>query len=306
MTVGIVLNLTHTGAKPGQVILTDIWGDEIPGHRPGPFYLNPGDTIELVYTSIVATSYKNGNIRGFITGGYLTSTFTLDPDILTAIGITALEARVAALEDGAIDVYQGGALVQANVRDLNFASGATVVSGGAHAADVTIAGGGGGIDVLQGGVPILAGASAMNFAAGATVIDGGGGQANVTVTGGGSDEEFTAVCPAGAVVGQAVYLTGAAGPTVGLSQGLYASGTYATVGFIKSKSAPTVCVVLTDGELGGFAGLTPAAPYYLSASTPGVITAAWPVNPGEVYKKVGVAKDSTTLLINLDEDFTVL
>ena len=291
MTVGIVLNLTHPGTLPGQVTLTDIWSDEIPGHRPGPTYISPGETAELVYTSVVATSYKNGNIRGFIDAGYLTSSFAIDPDILDAIGF---------------DVYQGGVPTKSGVRTLNFVSGATVASGGTYQADVTVAGGGGGLNILQGGVPVMA-ATAMNFVAGATVLDAGGGQADVTATGGGGgSEEFTAVCPVGALVTQAVYLTGAAGPVVALSQGITAGGVYPTVGFIKSKSAPTVCVVQTDGELGGFVGLTPGAPYYLSATTPGGIAATWPTLPGQVYKRVGVAKDSTTLLINLDEDFTLL
>lgn len=166
-------------------------------------------------------------------------------------------------------------------------------------------GSGAGFQVLQGGVPIMT-ATTLNFAAGATVVDAGGGQADVTNTGGGGGEDFAATCLVAHTVGQIVYLTGAAGPAVDLALAVHPSVTFPAIGFIAVKSTPTTCVVKTDGELSGFAGLTPGVVYYLDPTTPGAITNVAPVAAGQVVQKVGQAKDATTLLINLDDDFTEL
>ena len=165
---------------------------------------------------------------------------------------------------------------------------------------------GGAIDVYQGGILVKAGASKLNFASGATVTDGGVGQADVAVTGGGGGEDFTATCLAGVAVTQIVYLTGAPGPAVAVALAVHPGGAYPAIGFIGSKSAPTVCLVQTDGELTGFVGLVPGAVYYLSPTVVGAITNIPPVAGGQVVQKVGQAKDATTLLINLDDDFVEL
>jgi len=168
-------------------------------------------------------------------------------------------------------------------------------------------GAGGGVEVLQGGVSVVASASKLNFVSGATVVDAGLGQADLTVTGGGgSTEDFAATCLVGASVGQIVYLTGAAGPAVDAALAAHPSSTYPAIGFISLKMSPTTCTVQTDGELAVFAGLTPGAIYYVDPVTPGAITSTPPSASGHVVQKVGQAKDATTILINLDTDFTEL
>jgi len=166
-------------------------------------------------------------------------------------------------------------------------------------------GSGAGFSVLQGGVPIMT-ATSLNFVSGTTVVDGGGQQADLTVTGGSGGEDFAATCAVADTVGQIVYLTGAPGPAIAPALGIHPGSTFPAIGFISVKSTPTVCVVQTDGELNAFAGLTPGVVYYLDPTTPGAITSTAPIAAGQVVQKVGQAKDATTLLINTDDDFTLL
>lgn len=268
---GIVLNLTHTGATSKQIQIVDVGTlENLDQRRPGQMYLDPGETITLTYTSAVANSYHRGNIHGFIQLGYLTATFSLSPEILEATGfqtqIDALDSRVTTLESSGVPS---------------------------------------GIGVLVGGVPVMVSATSLNFVGGVAVVDAGGGQANITISGGDS-ESLTGALPAGSVVTQAVYLTGGPGNDMALALATVASGAFRVVGFIQSKTTPTSGVVQTDGNLGGFSGLTPGATYYLSATTPGAITSTPPNGAGEVFKKVGVASSATVLVINLDEDYTLI
>lgn len=53
-------------------------------------------------------------------------------------------------------------------------------------------------------------------------------------------------------------------------------------------------------ELTGFTGLTPGANYFVSASVPGGITTVPPLVVGNFVQSVGVAKNSTTLIVNLE------
>lgn len=77
------------------------------------------------------------------------------------------------------------------------------------------------------------------------------------------------------------------------------------IGFVSSKPTATSAVVQREGELGGFAGLTAGATYYL-ATTAGTITTTAPTTGGQVVQRVGYAKNTTTLVIELDRDMVVL
>ena len=83
MAEGIALRLTHVGTA--QVFLSDVHDgvDALNGRhvrrKPGPLYLNPGDVVDLVYTSFVAASFETGVIRTFIDQGILTHSFVTGP-----------------------------------------------------------------------------------------------------------------------------------------------------------------------------------------------------------------------------------
>jgi hypothetical protein len=57
------------------------------------------------------------------------------------------------------------------------------------------------------------------------------------------------------------------------------------------------------GELGGFVGLLPQTEYYASAVPGGISTT--PPASGEIRRKVGIAKDATTLVIRIDADYLI-
>ena len=79
------------------------------------------------------------------------------------------------------------------------------------------------------------------------------------------------------------------------------------LGIVLSKTSPTVAVVLLgDGEVSGFVGLTPLAQYYLSL-TPGLATlSVGAYTTGNVVQKIGKAKSTSVLVVDLDGDYTVL
>lgn len=99
------------------------------------------------------------------------------------------------------------------------------------------------------------------------------------------------------VLGEAVYLSAA--DTARKAQA-NAAGTARTVAFATATIVnATTGVYQTSGALGGFAGLTAGAVYYLSAATPGAITVTAPSTLGQYVQEVGVALSTTELLINI-------
>lgn len=72
------------------------------------------------------------------------------------------------------------------------------------------------------------------------------------------------------------------------------------IGFIAGIDlvAPRPYRVQYSEELTGFIGLTPGANYYVSAAVPGVITTVPPI--GNIVQSVGVARNATTLIVNLE------
>lgn len=85
-----------------------------------------------------------------------------------------------------------------------------------------------------------------------------------------------------------------------------APATAPAVGFIQAKPSAVNAVVQYSGAIDGFSGLTPGATYFLGL-TPGTITtdvSAYPT--GAIVQRVGYAEDLTTLVIQLDRDYTIL
>jgi hypothetical protein len=81
--------------------------------------------------------------------------------------------------------------------------------------------------------------------------------------------------------------------------------TVPALGVVNSKPSATTCILTYWGELTGFVGLTPNTVYYLDVVAGGITTIA-PTLPGEIVQRLGVARNSTTLIVNIDKDFIVL
>lgn len=74
------------------------------------------------------------------------------------------------------------------------------------------------------------------------------------------------------------------------------------VGFARNAAiAGAAVTVQQNGVLSGFTGLTAAARYYLSASTPGGVQIAVPTGTGNTIVTVGIAKSTTELLVRIEE-----
>jgi len=83
--------------------------------------------------------------------------------------------------------------------------------------------------------------------------------------------------------------------------------TQPVLGIVSGTPAPGLVSVCFAGEIGGFTGMTWGADYFLSTTTPGGITTAYPApgSTGQVLHKIGIAKNSTTLVITVDRDFII-
>ncbi len=105
-------------------------------------------------------------------------------------------------------------------------------------------------------------------------------------------------CPSGAAVRQLAYKTTVSG-AVGIADAADPTKMDA-IGFIAIKLTSTSCYLQSDGELAGFAGLTPGAKYYASATTPGGIsTTAGDPDLGQVAQMVGTAKTAAILNVQI-------
>ena len=89
------------------------------------------------------------------------------------------------------------------------------------------------------------------------------------------------------------------------------------IGIVAAKIGPTRCVVQLNGRIENPTWtLAPDTTYYLERSSPpdGSMVAEgaypWPPNPpwipGSVVQKIGVAEDTTTMLIMVDRDVVIL
>lgn len=79
------------------------------------------------------------------------------------------------------------------------------------------------------------------------------------------------------------------------------------LGFVTSKPTPTTCTVLfTDLELTGFVGLIPTVDYFLGIGAGTITDDVSGFVSGNVVQAVGVARNPTTLVVEIDRDYTIL
>lgn len=109
--------------------------------------------------------------------------------------------------------------------------------------------------------------------------------------------------PGGTAVNDFVYSTGA---DTASDSNATSSATMPGIGFVQVKPSGTTATLVYAGELGGFSGLTAGSTYFASASTPGGITATAPNSGGNIVQKVGVARNTTTLVIEISLQTTSL
>ena len=79
----------------------------------------------------------------------------------------------------------------------------------------------------------------------------------------------------------------------------------AAIGIVESKSNSTTAKVLYSGEISGFSNLIPGSIYYLS-ETLGQVSIVAPIAKGSIVQIIGFAKDSNTLMIEIDESVVLL
>lgn len=106
------------------------------------------------------------------------------------------------------------------------------------------------------------------------------------------NEEFQLA--AGVALRDAVYVSGAG--IVDKADASLPARTPA-IGFVSALSG----LVQTEGEMDGFAALSPNTRYYLSATTPGALATVAPSAIGQVVQSIGIGKTSTVLVIMPEE-----
>jgi hypothetical protein len=81
-------------------------------------------------------------------------------------------------------------------------------------------------------------------------------------------------------------------------------------GFVALKPTATSAKIQTTGDLAGFVGLTAGASYFLSLVAGGITTTppSLPADSGsgKVVQRVGIARNATTLVIQIDPTFVIL
>ena len=77
------------------------------------------------------------------------------------------------------------------------------------------------------------------------------------------------------------------------------------IGIVVQKPDATTAVVQYVGEVKGLSSLVPGTVYFLSEIA-GQITAIAPTADGSVVQRIGIAKDSTTLMLTIDPTYVVL
>jgi hypothetical protein len=77
------------------------------------------------------------------------------------------------------------------------------------------------------------------------------------------------------------------------------------IGFVVAKPTATRAIVKHYGEIGGFSGLTPGATYFLD-TVAGAISAVAPLLLGNIVQRIGFARNATTIVLQIERDWTVL
>lgn len=114
---------------------------------------------------------------------------------------------------------------------------------------------------------------------------------------GGASTGLRYSCPGGTTVRQLVAIAGA--NTVALADASDAAARPAFA-FVAAVNGSGRCDVQYAGELGGFSGLTPGT-YYRISTTPGAVSTSPPAGSGVEDQIVGLALDTTTMLVSVDQ-----
>lgn len=109
-------------------------------------------------------------------------------------------------------------------------------------------------------------------------------------------------CPALVAINDVVYITGTDAADRANATSIV---TVPVIGFVTSKPSFVTCVVTYAGEVTGFVGLIPGAKYFLNTISGGISTIA-PSSSGNIVQRVGVARNTTTLVTQIDPNFIVL
>ena len=158
------------------------------------------------------------------------------------------------------------------------------------------------VPVQDGGVPLTL-RSSINFIGATVADDPGNDRTNITVGGAGGGATGLFDCPALVAVRDFVYISGA--DAVDRTDAT-SIATAPALGIVISKpTGITAIVQFGDGEITGFVGLTTGARYYLATSL-GAMTDVPPAGSGNILQRVGRARNTTTLVLQIDEDFGVL
>lgn len=137
-----------------------------------------------------------------------------------------------------------------------------------------------------------------------TALDGGDNEiVNINIPGGGgggsgdqivsSDGYFNTTIDV--LVGDLVYINGP--DSVDTADRTDVSTT-PCVGIVINKPTPLTATVLFSGRCDIFVGLVPGTSYYLGPI--GALTPTPPLNNGEVFQRMGVAVNTTTLWVSID------
>ncbi len=84
-----------------------------------------------------------------------------------------------------------------------------------------------------------------------------------------------------------------------------AIATCKVIGIVISKLTTTTCIVVLNGEVSGFSGLTANKSYFLDNTTAGLMTLSPPSVSGAVVTTVGIALNDNTLLVNPTGVYTI-
>jgi len=76
------------------------------------------------------------------------------------------------------------------------------------------------------------------------------------------------------------------------------------IGFVTALVGATQCRVRTEKFLAGFSGLTAGLEVFLGLSA-GAVTQTAPSGVGELIQNLGLAVNATTIIVDIESDYTV-
>lgn len=152
--------------------------------------------------------------------------------------------------------------------------------------------------IMQNGVPVGAPRPKLNFMGDVVISDDvPGDKLDITIGAGGTFSTYN--CPSGVAVRDIVYISGSNAVDKANATSL---ATMSAIGIVVSKPTSTTAeVLISPAEVGGFAGLTPGAAYYVDTAVSGGLTLTPPNVVGQVNQRVGRARNATTMLVQLGE-----